>query len=452
MAVDKHNRLSIFNSNTARWLEEVYGVVPYVGLQMDKEPVYSGDIINNFWNEKMSATLKGTRQHFESTITGRKGDDKIYKFFLNPVQSESAEITEVAIIGYDITEKKKTEEKIITQSAKLDAIFQNSSHQIYTIDIHFKLTSFNELFQNTALKDYRIAPAVGADMKKYAELLLPEAYAQNFIKFHQEALKGKSLHTEVKVVNHEGRTSYYLIYLDPIILPGSKVYEVSYIAHDITDRKLAEKRIVESLKEKEVLLKEVHHRVKNNLQVISSILSLQKAYLKDSNTYQIFTELQNRVRSMSFIHESLYQTSDFSNLDFGDYIVHLTDHLKRSYLIEEEKIKIEVNTEKILLTLDISIPCGLIVNELVSNAFKYAFPKGRIGKIAVTVKQINNFVEVIVADDGVGIKPGIDIKNTESLGLQLVTSLVGQLGGEITHRNLHPGTEIMFKFKVQNKN
>jgi two-component sensor histidine kinase len=256
----------------------------------------------------------------------------------------------------------------------------------------------------------------------------------------------------VKVLNHEGRVSYYLIYLDPIILPDSKVYEVSYIAHDITDRKLAEKSIVESLKEKEVLLKEVHHRVKNNLQVISSILNLQKAYLKDANSYQVFSELQNRVRSMSFIHESLYQSKDFSSLNFGNYIVNLCDNLKGSYQANEEQITLEVITDNIFLNLDVSIPCGLIVNELISNAFKYAFPEGRKGKISIKVQKTNNFVEIIVADDGVGIKPEIDVKNTESLGLQLVTSLVDQLGGELTHRNIFPGTEIKFNFKILNKN
>jgi PAS domain S-box-containing protein len=452
MAVDRHNKMSIFNTNTANWLEDVYGVKPYVGLAMDRAPIYSDEKVNRHWNKKMKEALSGSSKHFEIMITNKKGVQKIYEIFLNPVRNENTEINEVAIIAYDITEKKKTEEKIVTQSAKLTAIFQNSSHQIYTIDYNYRLTSFNELFAQTAMQDFRMQPNIGADMKIFAQLLLPGAVAQNFLKYHRQALKGKSLQTEVKVLNHEGRVSYYLIYLDPIILPDSKVYEVSYIAHDITDRKLAEKSIVESLKEKEVLLKEVHHRVKNNLQVISSILNLQKAYLKDANSYQVFSELQNRVRSMSFIHESLYQSKDFSSLNFGNYIVNLCDNLKGSYQANEEQITLEVITDNIFLNLDVSIPCGLIVNELISNAFKYAFPEGRKGKISIKVQKTNNFVEIIVADDGVGIKPEIDVKNTESLGLQLVTSLVDQLGGELTHRNIFPGTEIKFNFKILNKN
>ena len=154
---------------------------------------------------------------------------------------------------------------------------------------------------------------------------------------------------------------------------------------------------------------------------------------------------------MSFIHESLYQTQDFSNLNFGEYLNNLATNLKHSYLVDDDNIEIEVTAEKLFLNLDYSIPCGLIVNELISNSFKYAFPNGIKGKIDVNIKKIHNFVEIIVADDGAGIKKEIDIKNTETLGLQLVTSLVEQIDGELFHRNLNPGTEIKITFKLTNK-
>jgi PAS domain S-box-containing protein len=451
MAIDQNLQLSTFNTNTANWMKQVYNVKAEIGMAMNKKPILSTEKTNKQWTKRIDEAFNGIPQYFESKSTNKKGIEKIFEFYINPVKSNNELITEVAIIGYDITEKKKTEEKIITQSAKLTAIFENSSHQIYTIDRNFKLTSFNELFAKTTIKDYGIIPSIGIDMKENALERTPNTHYQNFIKLHKEALKGKSLHTEAKVIDKKGTVSYYLIYLDPIILPNSKVNEVSYIAHDITDRKLAEKKIVESLKEKEVLLKEVHHRVKNNLQVISSILNLQRAYLKDKGSDNLFRELQNRVRSMSFIHESLYQTQDFSNLNFGEYLNNLALNLKHSYLIEDDNVEIEVVADKLFLNLDYSIPCGLIVNELISNAFKYAFPNGRNGKIGVIVKKLHNFVEIIVNDDGIGIKKEIDIKNTESLGLQLVTSLVEQLDGELFHTNLNPGTEIKITFELTNK-
>jgi len=451
MAIDQHKKLITFNSNTSQWLKDIYGVEAKVGLAMDKKPILSSEKNNKYWNKRISDAFEGKSQYFESKILNKKAIEKIFEFYINPIKSESLTISEVAIIGYDITEKKKTEEKIITQSAKLTAIFENSSHQIYTIDRDFKLTSFNELFAKTNIKDYSIIPSIGFDMLANVFAVMPPIHAQNFLKFHKEALKGKSLQTESKVVDVKGTTAYYLIYLDPIILPDGKVNEVSYIAHDITDRKLAEKKIVDSLKEKEVLLKEVHHRVKNNLQVISSILNLQRAYLKDKNSDNLFRELQNRVRSMSFIHESLYQTQDFSNLNFGEYLNNLATNLKHSYLIDDDNIEIKVTADKLFLNLDYSIPCGLIVNELISNAFKYAFPEGRKGKIDVIIKKLHNFVEIIVADNGIGIKKEIDIKNTETLGLQLVTSLVEQLDGTLLHKNLKQGTEIKITFELTNK-
>ena len=451
MAIDQNKKLSTFNTNTAQWLKEVYGVDAEIGMAMDKKPLLSNEKTNQFWSKRVSEALEGKPQYFEAKSINNKGLENTYEFYITPIKSESLSITEVAIIGYNITEKKKTEEEIITQSAKLSAIFENSSHQIYTINRSFKLSSFNELFAKTTMKNYGIMPFVGIDMKANALERTPTTHAQNFIQLHNEALKGKSLHTESKVVDLKGTVAYYLIYLDPIILPGSKINEVSYIAHDITDRKLAEKKIVESLKEKEVLLKEVHHRVKNNLQVISSILNLQRAYLKDKGSDNMFRELQNRVRSMSFIHESLYQTQDFINLNFGEYLNNLVTNIKHSYLLDAGNVEIKVLADKLFLNLDYSIPCGLIVNELVSNAFKYAFGEGRKGNIDVIVKKKHNFVEIIVADDGVGINSEIDIKNTETLGLQLVTSLVEQLGGALFHYNLNPGTEIKITFELTNK-
>jgi two-component sensor histidine kinase len=154
---------------------------------------------------------------------------------------------------------------------------------------------------------------------------------------------------------------------------------------------------------------------------------------------------------MSFIHESLYQTQDFINLNFGEYLNNLVTNIKHSYLLDAGNVEIKVLADKLFLNLDYSIPCGLIVNELVSNAFKYAFWEGRKGNIDVIVKKKHNFVEIIVADDGVGINSEIDIKNTETLGLQLVTSLVEQLGGTLFHYNLNPGTEIKITFELTNK-
>jgi two-component sensor histidine kinase len=201
---------------------------------------------------------------------------------------------------------------------------------------------------------------------------------------------------------------------------------------EIVERTQAEARIREALAEKEVLIKEVHHRVKNNLQVISSLLSLQAAEIVDANTLDALRESQNRVRTMALIHEKLYQSSDLAHIDFSVYLQSLVTSLVQSYRGKTDIVEIQVLAEKILLDLDTAIPCGLIVNELVTNSLKYAFPPGHSGKIQVFCQhRPNKRYSLTVCDDGVGLPPGFDHTKSTSLGLKLVNSLVYQIEGEL---------------------
>jgi two-component sensor histidine kinase len=187
------------------------------------------------------------------------------------------------------------------------------------------------------------------------------------------------------------------------------------------------------VKEKEVLLKEVHHRVKNNLQVISSILNLQTSYVKDKETADLLKECQNRIKTMAYIHESLYQTKDFLHINFSEYIINLVKNLFYSYDANQQKIKTIFDVDTIFLNLDTSIPCGLIVNELVSNALKYAFTDGSGGCVTIKIKKTkDNTIEMVIADNGIGIPESVDYKNTETLGLQLVSILSEQINGKVT--------------------
>ena len=244
----------------------------------------------------------------------------------------------------------------------------------------------------------------------------------------------------------KGNQEWIEIYFSPIYSENGRVVEVSGIGHYITDKKEASRQIMESLKEKEVLLQEVHHRVKNNLQVISSILNLQSSYVKDKNSLSILRESQNRIKSMSFIHESLYQTKDFNRLDFEDYITGLTKNLLYSYSMISGHIALDANVDRLYLSLDQAIPCGLIVNELVSNALKHAFPDERKGVIIVKVYEKKNIVHMEISDDGVGFPKGFDIKKSDSLGLQLVYTLTEQLDGDIKISS-KKGTKYLIKFE-----
>ncbi len=209
----------------------------------------------------------------------------------------------------------------------------------------------------------------------------------------------------------------------------------------------SEAAIKESLREKELLITEIHHRVKNNMQIISSLLNLQSQYVEgDELAADVLKESQNRVKSMAMVHEKLYQSTNLTSIEFDGYIKSLVSDLFYTYKLLEDQIKPVIDIEKIKLNMETAIPCGLIINELVSNSLKHAFPEKRKGEIHVSLKTLNNEYELDVSDNGVGFPDGLDFKNTNSLGLQLVRSLVNQVDGKIELEKNH-GTKFKITFK-----
>ena len=204
----------------------------------------------------------------------------------------------------------------------------------------------------------------------------------------------------------------------------------------ILQRRKAEEQIRMSLKEKEVLLKEIHHRVKNNLQIISSLLNLQSDRVKEPRALDIFRDSQNRIRSMALVHERLYRSRDLAAIDFSQYIQSLAAFLFRSYGGNERKVKLDLDIEEVLLAVDVAIPCGLIINELVSNSLKHAFPGTAVGTIGVSLRRNGDMCTLIVKDDGVGFPAAVNIRESESLGLQLVHTLATQIGATMEVENL----------------
>lgn len=204
------------------------------------------------------------------------------------------------------------------------------------------------------------------------------------------------------------------------------------IIRDITERKKAEEQNKEALREKEVLLREIHHRVKNNMQIISSLLNLQSQSLRDPEIKAMFRESQDRIRTMALVHEKLYQTSDLSRIDFAEYIRSLVAYLFRAYPTEAGRIQLKTDMDKTFLDINTSIPCGLIVNELVSNALKHAFPDERKGEIAIELRESEGgTLRLTVRDNGIGFPEGVDLRATDTLGLQIVTLLVDQIDGKL---------------------
>lgn len=220
------------------------------------------------------------------------------------------------------------------------------------------------------------------------------------------------------------------------------------LVSDITEKKKNEIEILYSLKEKEVLLKEIHHRVKNNLQIISSLLSLQSSYLTDQASQEIFIESQNRIKSMSLIHEKLYQTSDLSSINLGDYVEELINYLIVTYDNRSTFLIYELSSDDIILHIDTAIPLGIIFNELITNSIKHAFNNKMEGKINISInKDSSNIIKIKYSDDGTGMKDDIDIYKTKTLGLSLIVNLVEQLNGSLDYKNINPGLEYSITFK-----
>jgi PAS domain S-box-containing protein len=280
-----------------------------------------------------------------------------------------------------------------------------------------------DIYGFRSLEELRTTPVE----KRYT----PESYAE-FHKRYERRQRGEDSPSEyeVSIVRKNGEVRHLLVSRKELFWSGKKQYQTLY--RDITERTRTEEALRTSLREKEILLREIHHRVKNNMQVISSLFSLQAGHTTNEECRGILKEGQTRIRSMSLVHEKLYQSSDLSKIDFAGYIQSLAVHLLHVYLVNPAQVRMETDFEDVSLDINSAVPCGLILNELISNALKHAFPGGRTGEIKIGLRRgPGGAVELRVADDGVGFPKGLDFRKAESFGLQIVNLLVGQLEAAI---------------------
>lgn len=278
--------------------------------------------------------------------------------------------------------------------------------------------------------------------------LRPPAVRLEFPATMREAEKTGGLVFETVHQRKDGTVFPVEVSLRILNIDGVRYHQA--IIRDISERKKAEGRILEALREKEVLLREIHHRVKNNMQVISSLLNLQSQRFAEAEVREAFRESQDRIRSMALVHEKLYQTRDLSRIDFSDYVKSLTSSLFRTYQTDTARISLKLDVDRANLDVNAAIPCGLILNELVLNAIKHAFPDERKGEITVELHENEGgSVRLTVRDNGVGLPEGIDIEHTDTLGLQIVALLAGQLDGRIEICR-DGGTAFTLSFKLPN--
>ncbi len=255
---------------------------------------------------------------------------------------------------------------------------------------------------------------------------------------------------ELVLVNRKGETLVVLVSGAPLIDAGRVVGGV-IVARDATESKKSEERLKASLREKEMLLKEVHHRVKNNLQVIASMLNLQAGTVQEEPVRVALRDSQNRIRTLALIHEKLHGARDVAEIPIKEYVRDLTSSLFRSLTPQSASVSLDLDVADILLGIDAAIPVALMLNELVSNSLEHAFPQGGDGAMSITFKPISaSRYKMVVADNGVGIPEELDFRNSDSLGLQLVCLLSKQLGGNI-ELDRRGGTRFTVEFEELEK-
>ncbi|MFP4655163.1 MAG: MASE3 domain-containing protein [Methanohalobium sp.] len=383
------------------------------------------EIIESLMNKEDEDLIK----YFETPVTTKNLEERYVAWNGRIVKNDEGDITCVLISGNDITKRKKMEKSLEKSEKRYRLLFENAGDAIFILDLEGNIIDANKKAED--MHGYAINELIGSNIR----ILETEDVAQQLPSIIHRILNHEWFDEELTHKRKDGTVFWVEV--------GAEYFELenqSYILaieRDITERKRAN----------ELRLREIHHRVKNNLQVISSLLNLQSANFKDNTVIEAFEESQNRVRSIALAHEKLYNSRDMVSIDFGDYIQNLTHYLFHMYLVDSSNIELNMDTRNIYLNMDIAIPLGIIINELITNSLKHAFTEGSAGKINVSFyKDESNYI-LTVSDNGIGVPKDIDIKETESLGLQLVNSLVEQINGKMEFEN-NNGTIFTITFET----
>ena len=434
-------------TDEAHWSDELYRIF---GLNPQEAPVGQNELFKyihpddrDYANKTFKEGSKGEQTSVDIRIILDNGEERTIHVQTETIFDEDNIPIRVKGITQDITERKKAEEK----SEYLANIVESSSDSVITLSLEGIVTSWNKGAEQ--IYGYPAEEILG----KNSSIVEPDNLKGEIKRFSEKIKKGEQIqHYETLREKKDGTIVNISATLSPVFNASGNLVAISGIARDITERIKAEEALAKIDK---LRIKEIHHRIKNNLQVISSLLDLQAEMFDDEKVRWAFKEGQNRVVSMSLIHEELYKGEGADTLNFSEYLQKLAENLFQTYSLRSKSIQLLMDLEKdAFFDMDISVPLGIIVNELVSNSLKHAFTEGEKGEIRIQLcrekkgdEMHKSLFSLIVSDNGRGVPENIELENLESLGLQLVSALVGQLDGKIEIKR-DSGTEFRIIFSA----
>jgi PAS domain S-box-containing protein len=376
-------------------------------------------------------------RNYEARIVTRNGTVK--PVHLTVAMIPGTEKSMASIL--DITELRRSKIAIKESQERFKSIFDNAAEAIILFDCQGNIVESNGKvkgifgFKNKEIigqNFLEIGLMMGMDYEE-AQMILNDLISGNELKQVEWVLKNK-----------EGKTIIFRV-RPSLIKTKNSVIGILLIMEDITELKIVENSLKNSLEEKEVLLREIHHRVKNNLQIISSLLSLQRLQVEDQQTADILWECQGRVRAMAMIHENIYQSHDIGSINFQKYVEMLLYDIFNLYRVNKESVKLDTLIGSVEMGIETAMPCGLVINELATNSIKHAFPQGN-GNIRIELKTDDDLHILIFEDDGIGLPENLDPLKSKKLGLMVVNTLVNQLNGEMEIDRTN-GTKFIIKFR-----
>ncbi len=399
----------------------------------------------------LPVTISGRQYLLEniSDITDRKrAEDAMQKAYFELEQKVDERTTELKkttrYLEEEVAERTRVMEALRLSEEKYRSLVEQTSDLVFQISRDGRITYISPNVET--ILGYRPEEVLG---RRPTEFMNGQGITEFLSLYYQTITEKKPIvGINLAFVDHAKKSHIFEINGTPHVDRENEVISFSGIARDVTERKALQDEIAASLKEKEILLKEIHHRVKNNMQVISSLLSLQAKLVKDQKSRDAIKESQNRVMSIALVHERLYQSKSLARISFPEYIRKMAENLFDSYSVRTDRIQLFINADDIFLPISKAIPVSLIINEMLSNSLKYAFPDNRTGSIRITFRKKGDRHLLIVQDDGVGLPPGFTLESTDTLGLQLVSSLVGQIQGDITYSG-EKGAEFRIEFTIE---